>query len=240
MTESTERVGAHELHPNFNLKNARRLIAALRNAVPEMVARERPMEINGSPATKGDLLNLRVDIACAEGQDPPKRVPVAYAQGTWASALKDRANHMHSCGTAACIAGFAWLLREKDRGSEVTVSEFMKAGGTSLRKHPHAMEDVLAEFLGVSIGAAKRMSAHTRVFFLHHSPQPRHAVAMLEWFMETGEVDWWRASGFVERGRRKRDWRGLRPWRRLEWTDSEIRMQADDRRSVDAARAARG
>ena len=231
MTESTERVGAHALHPNFKLKNARRLITALWRSVPARIARERPLLVNGSHVDDRDIAHMEID---ADGKRPD-RIPLAYDQETWGSAIVFRRDLKHSCGTAACIAGFAWLLREADTDGGVTMTSFMEAvrARSDIRSDMDprtcAMENALAGFLGVSIDAARRMSACE----LNSQIQPRHAVAMLEDFIETGRVDWRRALGRTEVRRTMRDWKGLRPWRKQSWTEKGItererRIQQDE------------
>ena len=234
MTESAERVGAHGRHPNFNLANARRLIAALQRSVPAAIARARPMEINGSPAAEGDVWHMAVD---SEGE---RGIPVAYDQGTWGCPI--HYDSVHFCGTAACIAGFAWLMREADRGNRVSVdalsanSESMGASGEMTR--------ALAKFLGVGADVAEEMSCPLggSLSDPHRlPPQPRHAVAMLEIFIRTGTVMWSHALGLMWVARMKRDWKGLRPWRKRaragwEMTGAEKALQRGEIRERDAAR----
>ena len=233
MMESTERVGAHKHHPNFNLKNARRLIAALQRSVPARIARERPMEIGGSPVIPVDILHMAVD---AEGTDP-KGVPLAYHQASWGSMVKDSLAPSNSCGTAACIAGFAFLMLKADKGAKARVVDLV-TGSVDVYK---GKMDALAEFLGVSLFEARCMSTpHCEGVM----PQPRHAVAMLERFVETGEADWHSACGFVERRRRRRDWRNWRPWKVRKWvewepTEKERRDRREDDQKIEAAIAGR-
>ena len=227
MMESTERVGAHELHPNFNLKNARRLIAALRESVHVSIARERPLVINGAHVAKTDLLDRRIDV---DGSNPDG-VPLAYDQDQWADNVPARINWNHSCGTAACIAGFAYILREADRGWAISAGDLLDNGKSNRSAEP--MVDALREFLGISAHATDRMS-----LFSPGSPaiQPRHAVAMLEHFIVTGRVDWNHALGQDRILRRGRDWKGLRPWRVLEWFETEVFEDERGRREVDEAK----
>ena len=243
MTESTERVGAHDLHPNFNLKNAHRLIAALRNAAPMDIARERPLEINGFPAARRDVLHLPVDPASGDRRDQG-RVPVAYNQGAWSCMVLTKSWTPDSCGTAACIAGFAWLMRESDKGEDVSADRFVTE--LSARAGGYSCMDALKDFLGISLHAASLMSDTTPCSLLdspldRRSVQPRHAVAMLEGFIEAGRVDWVRALGLVEVKKAKRDWRGLRPWRKRRWTEwlpteEERGKVAEDRRNLHCAK----
>ena len=243
----TKRTGAHELHPKFNLANARRLIAALSNADSAEIAREKPLEFNGSFAARGDIFHLPVDPGSAERRNP-KRVPVAYNQRAWSCMLQTETwasnstpmTWSNSCGTAACIAGFAWLLREADKGEGVEAHRFVEELADGIG--PDASMDALEEFLGIDRDASSQMSGTLPCLLLDgHSVQPRHAVAMLERFIETGKVDWVRALGLVEVKKAKRDWKGWRPWRKKRWTEwlpteEEIGRQAEERRDLRRAK----
>ena len=225
MTESAERAGVHEHYPDFNMANARRLIAALRRAEPADVACERPMEIGGSPLDRSSILDM---AASAEGTHPGA-APLAYNQSTWGTIVYHPWGSRvpaHVCGTAACIAGFAWLMREADRGRDVSVE-----GLASSNNEDNEMVCALAEFLGVGESAASRMSINQCGAF---RPHPRHAVAMIERFIETGRVDWQRAIGCVRVERRKRDWKGWRPWRVRKWFEWEVTEEERGRRRDDA------
>ena len=193
MTESTERVGAHVLHPDFNLANAHRLIAALRGAAHVNIACVTPLEIDGSHVTKEDVLDRSVDI---EGSDP-ERIPVAFNHGSWSMHLRDRIDPRYSCGTAACIAGFAHLLLQADKGRTLSVRDMSRLSASADKKTTVVRS--LAEFLGTSIAAAERISEMPDMLS-GSSVKPRHAVAMLEYFIETGNVEWDHAIGKVEDG----------------------------------------
>ena len=214
-------------HPNFKLKNARRLIAALEKAAPAEIARRQPLMINGSHIMKGDSLRKAVD---AEGTDPdPSAIPVAYDQGTWACAI-DTGDSAHFCGTAACIAGFAHLMHQADQGSPVRLEGFSRFDGSG--DTGCVMVRDLADFLGIEKYAAEMMSAPCG---LSPPPRPRHAVAMLEYFIRTGRVDWKRALGIELVERSEWVWKGLWPRRkvgRTEWrvTEAERALQEMDAR----------
>ena len=89
---------------------------------------------------------------------------------------QSRYTHFHNCETPACIAGHAVALS----GELVDALDY----GT--------MEETAASFMGISFSDASGMFEAAPLS--NSEPTREDAVAMLEHFLETGEVDWERLS----------------------------------------------
>ena len=127
-----------------------------------------------------------------------------------------------ACGTAACIAGFAGALTARGRMEDDVVHLLDAAVRTG-----HGWNYVLAGFLGVDALTARSMVSVDAGWGIGNGRvRPRHAVRLLDTFLETGEVDWVKAMGRKRAGGR------------ITSTAAERAMAKRDRAAVKAARAA--
>ena len=162
---------AKRMHPNLNVDNAKALIEA----------------IGGSEPSPGD------------GALPPQRSrhPMFFDMTKWFNLVKSNRPDDPICGTAACIAGFAYALSlkaERDGRPGSAAHIVQRPVGTM----------TLADFLGVEYATAREMASiqhlvsersHGFDFDVDSDVEPRHAARMLEIFLETGHVEWRRAMG---------------------------------------------
>ena len=206
MTDKTSRL--KKTYPKVRVDRLDRLVAALEDMVwlPHAMA--------------GDNLPVYEDVDDARGEKPyfdmsSWHEPVSAQTGVWTE----------YCGTAACIGGMVSALRMGRRKSATPGS------------HHQCFDVGVAEYLGISNDAAheiilmypyrdpkhvfldREMELNDAVNTIHGgmaATRPRHAVAMLRHFRETGVVDWPRAVGL------RRDLTAL--------TQREIRLRkAEDR-----------
>ena len=95
----------------------------------------------------------------------------------------------HECGTCACIGGFAYLLGD-GRDAETPPA--------SIKFDEH-----FADFIGIDYRTIKGWSTAKEICIPSDhrmsDVRPRHAVALLERFLETGVVEWDRAMGINSR-----------------------------------------
>ena len=211
-------------HPKAKVRNIKRLIEAIRKSEHVSCARNMPefdeMKIPESKRYSSS------DFSVAGGS-----IPVAFDHSLWVESMYSRGGHF--CGTAACVAGFAYILQAR--------------GGDLPGRRSRGISKSLAAFIGVNHKTAMRISRGP-AFSSNDRVWPRHAVALLENFLETGKVDWRHAFGVescIELEPKpfwERDW--PRFWRRSppremmveRYSDEEERMvKADVRRVGDIA-----
>ena len=186
---------AKKLHPKLKVRNVKRLIREIRRSAPVEMARARAVR---EPLKVGRREAVCRDAYIGAADDIGKsRVPLVFNMTNWMVPEPVERGLMGislsrvtpTCGTAACIAGFAAALTPKSGRFLVD---------KALRHCSHrTWERVLADFIGVDEETADKMTgtdlAHMQVFNSH--VLPRHAVKLLEIFLETGKVDWARAMG---------------------------------------------
>ena len=214
---------AKKLHPNLKVRNAKRLIEAIRKSEPS------PDHFTMPPAESGGKIvrrfMLRTDGSLTRSGD---RLHIYFDMTFWINAVRASAtpppgiakkelfyegeSHEPVCGTAACIAGFAYILQARDAAKKGTRAKYrtMAAIEKMTRGEDHEkfridMLGALENFLGVDQPTALRMSDLTpQVHGLDESGwghdynsnvEPRHAARMLEIFLETGFVEWKKAMG---------------------------------------------
>ena len=197
---------AKKLHPNLKVRNAKALIAEIRRAEWSPGSGALP------PARTGDGSPLREPIMRMDGSLTVSggggKYPIYFDMCEWLQTVESNQHDDDSvCGTAACIAGFAYVLtfrQEAIRGipHDATIAIFRKWRREMNGHWVYGMVMILAKFLGVDYATAKRMSSlnddmgfTTCIDDSDSDVEPRHAVAMLEHFLETGKVDWNRAMG---------------------------------------------
>ena len=197
---------AKKLHPNLKVRNAKALIAEIRRAEPS------PGFFTHPPARKKNGDPVRPHMLRTDGKlmRSGEKYPIYFDMCQWFRELDSNQKGDDSvCGT---VAGFAFVLKNRQdakRGKRprvASVPAFTKRAAHSDSGVWGTMVGALEEFLGVDAATATMMSsiygARRRcVDDSNDDVEPRHAVAMLEHFLETGEVDWNRAMG------RKRDGR---------------------------------
>ena len=193
---------AKKLHPKLKVRNVKRLIAAIRKSehldLAMAKARKNPLKIRGQIACVSDATFYSAESMA------DSRVPLVFHMPTWMDAAAvdpDRAMRMPKvdspvCGTAACIAGFAGDLMA--RGGALD-SEAKRRVEFAICVN-HGWNTILADFLGIDKKTAERMTSATvdgwaNPGFGNEDVRPRHAVRLLEIFLETGMVDWLKAMG---------------------------------------------
>ena len=191
---------AKKLHPKLKVRNVKRLIAAIREADSLQLARAKakrePLMVGNRAALCSDA---RIERAEGIGN---RKVPLVFCMAAWMHPASTHERHVTrfgeihaysgsepTCGTAACIAGFAGTLMPKS---------WLPAVEKAVRSDDcHRWESILAEFIGVDERTADEMTStnlsHAGIY--NHHVQPRHAVRLLENFLETGKVDWFKAMG---------------------------------------------
>lgn len=99
-----------------------------------------------------------------------------FNMGDWVSNLDLTPKQLaHTCGTAACIAG--WTLAVKSPGSRKRYWDSVDN-----------IEEVAGRYLGLSLDEAKRLFIPPGLSIWKYT-QP-HAVRVLDHLLATGEVDW--------------------------------------------------
>ena len=190
-------------HPNLKVRNAKKLIEAIRESDPVDLARARaeknPLKVNGRIVVCTDTMVESAD------EIRKSKFPLVFDMETWLGAAEVPnteyrfAYETASCGTAACIAGFAGALMMRGRGkkSESDVRLVDRVAGAHGPNRGWVL--VLAEFLGIDPETARAMTTTDDSVALggvgDHDVRPRHAVRLLEIFLETGRVDWVNAMG---------------------------------------------
>ena len=201
---------AKKLHPNLKVGNAKRLIAAIRKADSLELALAKAKK---GPPKIGNQIFFMHDVELYSATDMAEsRLPLVFHMPTWMDAVAvnpaawarapDR--DMPTCGTTACIAGFAGSLMARGRGLE----DKARAQITFAVCTNHGWNWVLAEFLGIDEFTAERMSSaefgevgeRDCMAFRNENVRPRHAARLLEIFLKTGKVDWARAMGMKKVG----------------------------------------
>ena len=206
-------------HPGLKPENVRRLIDAIGASIPRRLAQQKPLFAEGGrPMDRGETMSRNAVV------DPaglgPESIRVSFSLVHWIEYIGARGFSRHSCGTAACISGFAHIMLRGDSGKSVRC-------GKELGQE-RALKS-LGEFIGVERKHAREM-AMCRTDDGNDAVQPRHAVALLERFLDTGEIEWRRAMG------REKDW-GRPGKTRL--TEREEALREDERAMVlDAQNAA--
>ena len=203
---------AKKKHPNLKVRNVKRLIKAISESDPLDLARvkaaKKPLKVGKRKATCRDA-----DVNSEKGMANP-RVPLVFFMAAWMSPAPvddpddigyvspfrvdwPKMQNEPTCGTAACIAGFAGALSPKPARVRLR-KDLRHMGGRCWAR-------LLAEFLGIGTRTADRMVSvgnMGHLEFYNRDVQPRHAVAMLENFLETGKVEWKKAMGRNSSGRR--------------------------------------
>ena len=221
MMDAIDCCRAKAKHPDLKPENVRRLIDAIRAAVPRSLARQKPLFAEGGRPMDRDETMARNAVVDPAGLDS-ESVRVCFSLSHWIDYVGARGFSRHSCGTAACISGFAHIMLEGDRGKSVRC-------GKDLGQE-NALKS-LAEFVGVERPHALNM-AMCRTEDGNDEVQPRHAVALLERFLDTGEIDWMHAMGRVK------NW-GKQGKGKTRLTEREEAMRARERALVlDAQNAA--
>ena len=196
-----------ERHPHANVRNIKRLIAVIKESDHWKVGREKA-RIKQPKANGGDLMwsmaykasgNVR---ALGEGN-----VPLLFDMTNWMQAMTTEnmditpedvdmwngsvmdVESLHSCGTAACIAGFAGALMARSRHTGM-LEQALRFG------HALHWEAVISEFLGIGGTAVRQLVSVGECPDHNCDVMPRHAVRLLETFLETGRVDWAKAMGW--------------------------------------------
>ena len=104
----------------------------------------------------------------------------------------------HRCGTAACIAGFAQVAM---LGAEKSVEQ---------EAVDYTATESMERYIGCSLETVMSMASANVRGDSNANVRPRHAIAMLEWFLKTGVVSWNRAMGRDRSGSMTRQERDLR------------------------------
>ena len=192
---------AKKLHPKLNVRSAKRLIAAIRGSERSPGSfRILPVKSGGRPATPS---MLRTDGSLAKSGG---NYPIYFDMDKWMSVVESKrprdGSGSGACGTAACIAGFAYVLRAQEgkKPRHATMAGFRswtsRTRGVAVWS---SMVKALADYLGVDAKTAERMASVSLsargLDDSNRDVEPRHAVRMLESFLETGEVEWSRAMG---------------------------------------------
>ena len=210
---------ARAKHPGLKPENVRRLIDAIGGSVPRSMAQQRPLFAEGGrPLDRKETMRRNVAIG-ADAADSGS-IPVCFDLGTWIDYVGSRGFSRHSCGTAACISGFAHIMLEGDRGESVRCGDELRQQG--------AIKSLM-EFVGVKRSVAFAI-ANCMTADRNEAVQPRHAVALLERLLDTGDVDWHRAMGRVKN----------RLGRGSEMTKRERALRARERALVEEAAGAIG
>lgn len=98
-------------------------------------------------------------------------------------------DHVDTCGTVACIAGWAYAIRYPS----VTAARLVKVadGAAFLGLHmEHRVPSIAARFLGLSDDEALALFAPDSLLISYRDITPAHAVAVLRHLAKTGKVDW--------------------------------------------------
>ena len=196
---------AKKKHPKLKVGNAKRLIKAIRDAEPLELARAKaelnPLKIGRRRAVCRDA---QIDSVDDIGKKIGKKVPLVFDMANWmrASPVSELFGRGHlsidalrttpTCGTAACIAGFAGALMPKSAKANSMVWTALH------RDDSYGWEGVLAEFLGIDEETASEMTSVMLTGIYNEDVRPRHAVRLLEIFLKTGNVDWMTAMGVKE------------------------------------------
>ena len=193
---------AKKLHPKLKVRNVKKLIGAIREADSLELARARAAR---EPLKVGRRNAVCRDAVVRSVEDIGKsKVPLVFFMATWInpapvdpvmgivdpeSSRWAKARKEPTCGTAACIAGFAAALMPDSAVPRVN---------WAIRRG-EGWDRLLAEFLGVDDWTAATMTnlglSDRGCGAVNREVQPRHAVRLLEIFLETGKVDWLRAMG---------------------------------------------
>ena len=219
---------AKKRHPKLKVRNVRRLIRAIREAdsldLARAKAERKPLKIGRRRAVCRDA---EIESATDIGRS---KVPLVFFMGKWMSPAPVDArlavtciSGEPACGTAACIAGFAGALTPESKRSLVDEAIWSITGDNWIF--------VLAEFLGIDFHTATDMISTGGCLgdagVYDWNVKPRHAVRLLENFLETGKVDWFKAMGVN---------------RHSAWSHSITKAEMEARRmdegALDAARAA--
>ena len=197
-------------HPNAKVRNIKRLIAEIRKMESYELVREKarikPLKIGGRKVT-GKMAKDSMGSVASLGKS---RMPLVFCMGTWMDSVLRECGE-ESCGTAACIAGTAGALAARDfAGSKLENPDLQDDLQLVLERGDDLDQDrmqlhwtsVLSGFLGVDRVTSERLSS---VGVIRGSAwddwdgcnrvEPRHAVKLLEKFLETGKIDWLHAMG---------------------------------------------
>ena len=236
-----------KLHPNAKVRSIKRLIKAIGDSeiweIEMIKAIQKPKKAGGEIVTRS-LANQAIKSAAELGK---AGIPMAFDMTDYMTAPENPFIHGVSdaplakggfricptCGTAACIAGFAGALAARS-GTDPRSAEMRRLNGV-LRNGQSATDSassaswtqVLADFMGIDGDVANKM-----ISVRHSSPdfnedvKPRHAVKLLEKFLETGRVDWDHAMGRRKVGTR------LDGQPMLELTAKEMKMRERERKML--------
>ena len=212
-------------HPKAKVRNIKRLIAAIREMDHVDLAFERarinPPKINGRKITDAQVERSLENVT----RLGKSKVPISFNMKTWIGS-GDSFGGL-TCGAAACICGVAGALASREPKTRAN-AELRKTVNKAIKLQiGAAWRSALAEFLGIDYEASARMSSvvaydcigrHMIDQDYNGNVEPRHAVKMLERFLETGKVDWWHAMG------RNRKTKGL--------TRAEAKLRKEEARQL--------
>ena len=197
-----------KLHPRAKVRRIKRLISELRKMIPMDLAHERsridPPKIGGRKVT----LKMAANSLASVESLGKSNVPISFGMGDWLASvpIMFAAHADATCGTSACIAGLAGVLaaREPKAKANADLLGFLKDALRGDDCDDWVM--VLAEYLGVDHRTACSMTQVSRGEDMGVGPSrddfdynrhvgPRHAVRLLEKFLDSGKVDWIHAMG---------------------------------------------
>ena len=182
---NTDYTKLRKLHPKAKVGNIKSLIKMIEDSgywkTDLLNARIDPPKVNGRRVTYS-MASRSINGARAMKKS---RVPISFNMSTFGRVARDEDGHV--CGTAACSAGFAVMLSARAARSKAALD----------RIDDQSWESTLADFMGIDAITADDMTAVGGPCPESNGDvKPRHAVRLLEIFLETGEVDWARALGW--------------------------------------------
>lgn len=205
-----------KLHPKAKVGNIKRLIKAIRESEHMHAAEAKHLPFNECPKINGREMTVSmttVESAKKLSSNMNSNVPLVFNMCMWLEPAfiylrkckRRKTGHRsqyQSCGTAACIAGFAGALMAKGNPGRNHCKIIDDAIGD---KNYMSWSIVLAEFMGIEASIAEKMTSVQDYVpcDMNHIVRPRHAVKLLEKFLDTGKVDWMHAMG------RRRNSRGI-------------------------------
>ena len=180
-----------KLHPKAKVGNIKRLIRAIGNSghwEAEMLdACRKPRKVGGRALT----LDMAKDAISSTENLGKTRVPMTFDMTDFMYVPRIRRTGGPSCGTAACIAGFAGALASRGSAAgDCRLDGLLRNKGSKV-----SWVGILADFMGIDKHTANKMISVGCHEDFNDNARPRHAVKLLEIFLATGNVDWRRAMG---------------------------------------------